>query len=316
MKKIIFALFFAVFASSTYAQDTKSTYNFLRVPMSAHAAAVGGENITIVENDPSLIFSNPALLVNTSSGTVGFNYMSYMKGCNNMSAVYCHDLTERGVIAASAQYIDYGTMKEMTSEGVQTGTFNAKDIAFTGYFSYLLSDKFSAGIAMKIITSQIAGYSSMGIGVDLGLNYYNTETEWSTSVVAKNLGGQIKAYDNVHERIPMDVELGVSKKFMNMPLRLHLTMLGLTHWRDTRFMNHVVMGADFLLGSGIWIGGGYNFRKANEMVYGTEGEKESSHAAGLCLGAGMNMERFKINLAWNKYHTASSALMINLAYTF
>ena len=35
--------------------------------------------------------------------------------------------------------------------------------------------------------------SSMAVGVDLGLNYYNSENELSFSLVAKNLGGEIKS---------------------------------------------------------------------------------------------------------------------------
>ena len=44
-------------------------------------------------------------------------------------------------------------------------------------------------------------------------------------------------------------------------------------------------------------------------------DDESSHMAGLSVGAGLNLERFKINIAYGKYHVSSGSLLINLAYS-
>jgi len=313
MKKVVFTLLLLISATFSVAQESQTEYNFLRIPVSAHSAALGGENISLVENDASLIFSNPALLCNVSDKTIGLNYMNYMQGVNTLSASYNMDVLERGSVGASAQYIDYGTMKEMNAEGIQTGDFKAKDISLAGYFSYLLTDKISAGIAAKFITSYIGNYNSLGVGVDLGVNYFNDEYELSISAVAKNLGGQIKAYEDDYEPMPIDVQLGVSKRLVHTPLRLNATLVDLNHW-NVKFKNHIVIGADLILSKSIWVGMGYNFRRASEMSIGT-GDNESSHGAGLSVGAGLNLERFKVNLAWGKYHVASSSLMINLAYS-
>ena len=56
MKKIVFTLLLTLFAVVIRAQESQTEYNFLRLPVSAHAAALGGENITIIEDDPSLMF--------------------------------------------------------------------------------------------------------------------------------------------------------------------------------------------------------------------------------------------------------------------
>ena len=42
---------------------------------------------------------------------------------------------------------------------------------------------------------------------------------------------------------------------------------------------------------------------------------ESSHGAGLSLGAGLQLERFKLNVAYGKYHVSSSSILVNLAYS-
>ncbi len=300
-------------AATTKAQDSRTGYNFLRLPVSAHAAALGGDNISIIEDDESMIFNNPALLSSVSDKTINLNYMNYMSGANTASASFNRIIKERASVAASAQFVDYGKMKETDENNIQTGEFSAKDISIAGYFSYMLTDRLAGGITAKFITSYIGDYNSIAMGVDLGLNYYDPEKEWSVSLVAKNLGGQMKAYDDQYDRMPIDIQLGASKRFAHMPFRISATLVDLNHL-DYKFINHLVAGVDIIISPTIWVGAGYNFRRANEMKI-TETDGEISHGAGLSFGAGINLERFKLNLAYGKYHVSSSSILINLAYS-
>lgn len=313
MKKTLFIIILTVIAATTKAQDSRTGYNFLRLPVSAHAAALGGDNISIIEDDESMIFNNPALLSSVSDKTINLNYMNYMSGANTASASFNRIIKERASVAASAQFIDYGKMKETDENNIQTGEFSAKDISIAGYFSYMLTDRLAGGITAKFITSYIGDYNSIAMGVDLGLNYYDPEKEWSVSLVAKNLGGQMKAYDDQYDRMPIDIQLGASKRFAHMPFRISATFADLNHL-DYKFINHLVAGVDIIISPTIWVGAGYNFRRANEMKI-TETDGESSHGAGLSFGAGINLERFKLNLAYGKYHVSSSSILINLAYS-
>ena len=300
-------------AATTKAQDSRTGYNFLRLPVSAHAAALGGDNISIIEDDESMIFNNPALLSSVSDKTINLNYMNYMSGANTASASFNRIIKERASVAASAQFIDYGKMKETDVNNIQTGELSTKDISIAGYFSYMLTDRLAGGITAKFITSYIGDYNSIAMGIDLGLNYYDPEKEWSVSLVAKNLGGQMKAYDDQYDRMPIDIQLGASKRFAHMPFRISATLVDLNHL-DYKFINHLVAGVDIIISPTIWVGAGYNFRRANEMKI-TETDGESSHGAGLSFGAGINLERFKLNLAYGKYHVSSSSILINLAYS-
>lgn len=296
------------------AQESQTAYNFLRLPVSAHAAALGGDNITIIEDDPSLMFANPALLSSVSDKSINLNFMTYMAGATTASASFTKTIKKRATVAVTAQYMDYGTMKEMDENNVQTGEFSAKDIAVSGVFSYILGERFAGGITAKIINSYIGSYSSWAVGVDLGLNYYDDEREWSVSLVAKNLGGQFKAYDDEYDKMPLDVQLGVSKRFTALPFRLSATLVDLNHW-DYSFFNHIVAGIDIILSRQIYIAAGYNFRRADEMKIQSGTDDESSHWAGFSCGAGLQLERFKLQLAYGKYHVSSSSLLINLTYS-
>ena len=314
MKKCVFTLFLGLFSTILQAQDSQTEYNFLRLPISAHAAALGGDNITIIEDDPSLMFSNPALAASVSDMTVGLSYMNYMKGANYMGASFTKAMSDKATLAGGIQYMNYGKMKEVDENNVQLGEFNASEIAVEAIFSYELAKNLVGGITGKFITSYIGSYNSIAVGVDLGLNWYDPEREWSVSAVAKNLGGQVKAYDDNFGNMPFDLQLGVSKTFAALPVRISATLGDLTHF-NYRFINHLNLGAEVLLSESLWIGGGYNFRRANDMKIGV-GDDESSHGAGFSFGGGINLERFKLNLSYGKYHAASSSIMVNLAYVF
>ena len=314
MKKFVLTLISTLFTCMLWAQESQTEYNFLRLPVSAHAAALGGDNITIIEDDPALMFSNPALASSVSDKTIGLSYMNYMSGANYMGASYTKALGEKGTIAGGVQYMNYGKMKEYHQNNTQIGTFNASEIAIEGIFSYELAHNLVGGITAKFINSYIGNYSSMAVGVDLGLNWFEPDYQWSVSMVAKNLGGQIKAYEENYGKMPMDVQVGVSKTFAALPVRLSATLVDLTHY-DYRFINHLNLGADILLSDNIWVGGGYNFRRADEMTIGSN-EDSSAHGAGFSVGGGINLERFKLNLAYGKYHATSSSVLVNLAYSF
>ncbi len=310
---ILSALCLVSFLSPLSAQESQTAYNFLRLPVSAHVAALGGDNITITDDDATLIFHNPALINGVSDKTINLNYMTYMEGAKTASAAFVKGIGERGTWGVTGQYMDYGTMKQTTAENQDLGTFSARDIVLGGSFAYALTNALSGGITAKVISSHIAGYSSLAVGFDLGLNYYDEEHDLSLSAVARNLGGQVKAYDDTFDRIPIDLQVGVSKRLGNAPLRFSATLSRLTDWDDS-FGHHLTVGVDVELSQQIYIAAGYNFRRASEMKI-SEDDGSSSHGAGLSLGAGLQLERFKLNIAYGKYHVSASSLLFNVSYT-
>lgn len=314
MMRRFLALAFWLLAIGAQAQESQEVYSFLRLPVSAHVAAVGGDNITLTNDDATVIFHNPALITDVSDKSLNVNFMTYMEGSATASASFVRAYKERASWGVSAQYMSYGEIKETTASNLQTGTFSPKDIALAGSFAYLLSNRISGGITARFISSTIGSYSSAAVAVDLGLNYQDTERGWSVSAVARNLGGQIKAYDEDFERIPLDLLVGVSRQLPNAPLTLHATLSRLNNW-DQAFIKHLAVGADIRLGSAIFVSAGYNFRRSSEMkIY--EGEDTSaSHGAGLSLGGGIELERFKLSVAYAKYHVSASSLLVNLSYT-
>ena len=90
-------------------------------------------------------------------------------------------------------------------------------------------------------------------------------------------------------------------------------MSRLTHWDDA-FLRHFAVGADLLLGYGIYVAAGYNFRRSSEMKI-SAGDEQSNHGAGISFGAGLQLQRFKIQAAYAKYHVSSYSILVNATYS-
>ena len=167
--------------------DSQTSYNFLRLPLSAHAAALGGDNITMTDDDVMMMFHNPALITGTSVGTLGLQYMNYMSGCNNVSAAYNMLVKEKWNIGIGIDYMGYGSIRHTDADNNDMGTYKASEMAFYGILGYELASNLAGGISLKYVYGNISSYNSMAVAVDLGLNYYLPESNGELQDVINNL---------------------------------------------------------------------------------------------------------------------------------
>lgn len=306
------------------AQEANSVFSFLSVPTSAHAVALGGSSVSLVEDDISLVFRNPSLMSNVSDKSLGMNFLTYMKGVNAGSAAYCQAVGERGTWGVGALFQGYGSITETLPTGEVIGSTKPLDMCLSGGYSYLLSDFWSAGAMGKFIYSHYGEFTSCALAVDLGLNYFNEDIDFSAGLAARNLGGQVKRFGDHSEQLPINLEVGVSKGLGHAPVTLSLTLIDMTAWRQNDyfsttgkvsagriFTNHLTFGIDIRPVNFIYVAGGYNFRRAYEMK-----AAGGSHAAGLSFGAGVELKKFKFGFSYAKYHVSMPAFAFSLAYSF
>ena len=313
-------LFLPLFAT---AQGGDNAFTILRLPYSARSAALGGQNISVIEDDITLAMHNPALLSSVSDKTINLTYMTYMSDSKIAGAMFSKTFGERSTGAISARYIDYGEFEGYTEDNIYTGTFSAKDMEFAVMYSYLLSDNWSGGVTGKFIYSKYESMSSIALGVDLGINYYNPENELSLSFAVKNLGGQVKAFEEKNEKMPVDLQLGFTKRLSHAPILISATFVNLHKWSKDDFYNadgsedsfgemlmkHIMLGADILIGRNFNISLGYNYRIGKELSV------EGSKWDGLTAGAGLHINKVKLGVSYSKLHVSSSSLLFNLSYS-
>ena len=305
------------------AQDGESAFNFLRLPYSSRAAALGGSNISVIGDDLSLSMHNPALLINVADKTIDLSFMTYMSGSKVAGAAFNKHFGERSSGAVSLRFIDYGKFDGYTDDNIYTGTFRAMDAELSIMYCYLLSDNWSGGVAGKFVYSQYESMNSLALGVDLGLNYYNPDIDFSASLTFKNLGGQVKTFEQKHELMPIDIQLGFTKRLAHAPILLSATLVNLHKWSAKDFYNadgsednfgeillkHIVLGADVLIGKNFYASVGYNYRLGRELSVSGRGFE------GFSLGAGLHINKVKFGVSYSKLHISASSLLFNLAYS-
>lgn len=328
----IFSLLLAVLPATALAQEYASAFNTLRLPASSHAAALGGQNVTLIEDEPTAGWYNPALYANVSDLSAGLDFMTYAAGSTWMGAHFVKAFGERHTMAVGAQYMNYGKMDETDEAGNTLGQFSAKDIVIGAGYSYLLSDRWTGGANLKMMVSNLADYTALAAAIDVGVNYYDDEKDLSVSASLQNIGTQLKAYhDGQRTHLPFTLALGFSKGMAHLPVRFHVTMTDVTRWKSSYYvlpenkdkdksdkvgfgkiaLNHFVLGLDILPTDYLYLSVGYNFRRAYELK-----ASGSSHLAGLSAGAGVNVKHFKFGVSYAKYHQASNSIMANVGYAF
>ena len=317
----------AAVASAT-AQDGSSAYNFLNITSSARVYALGGTNISLVDDDISVADQNPALYGQEMSGQIGLNYMKYIGGSNFAGVGYAHSVGQYGTLAGTIRYFGYGSMQETDVEGNIVGTISPKDMSFGVAYSHDITDRLRGGINLKGVYSSYAEFSAFAVATDLGLNYYDPERDMSLSVVCANLGGQVKRFHERYDRLPIDLMVGWSQSLQNFPLRLSVTARNLTKWhlpyyesgdgtetgefrvKDKFFSNlmrHLVFGVDIISSPNWYLALGYNYKTRTDMS-----TYSRSFVSGFSVGGGINVRAFGFGIALAQPHTGATTLMLNL----
>lgn len=308
------------------AQEGEKVFRFLELPTSVRANTLGGTNVSVIENDVSLVFLNPAALGREMNMNANVNFLSYISDIKVGSAIFGKSIRENNSFAVGVNYVDYGKFKETTSQNEVIGDFSAKDIVVSGVYSHMLTNRLRGGVTAKFISSNYAEYSSIAIGFDVGLSYYNEDREFSAGLVLKNMGSQISSYNDTRVGMPWDVELGISKRLRSVPLRFSLTADYLTQWNfanvdeangidssDDSFIKtafkHTVWGVDILPSENFWIGVGFNPKVHYDMAL-----QDGNKFGGFSAGAGLKIQKFSIGFSLAQYHPAAATYQLSVGF--
>ena len=64
-------------AGTVRAQSLESSFEFLRLPVSAHNSSLGGRTVSVFDPGTTLFITNPALLSATDTRLLGLNVMTW-----------------------------------------------------------------------------------------------------------------------------------------------------------------------------------------------------------------------------------------------
>ncbi|MEN8157515.1 MAG: type IX secretion system protein PorQ [Bacteroidota bacterium] len=304
----------------------ESTYAFLGLTNSARVAALGGEVVSINDDDINLVFHNPALLTADMHNHLNLNYVNYFAGVNFGYTSYGYHREGIGSFAIGMHYVDYGTFSGRDEYAEELGSFTASEYALNlVYARSVLDSMLTVGVNLKPIFSSFERYTSLGIALDMGVTYHNPTTLTTVGVVSKNLGMQLISYTGGRENIPFELQAGITQGLAHAPFRFSVTYQNLERWDLTyekeesdvfnpmgeeaqtsgfdlfgdKLMRHLVFGVEFLIGENFHADFGYNYKRRKEMsVVARPG------MVGFSWGFGFRISKFHIAYGRSSYHLA------------
>jgi hypothetical protein len=304
-----------------------TVFTSLDIQPSARVAAAGGFLPSVRDGDLSLAIYNPALLDTLSHQQTALSYVNYFAGVNLGFAGYAHHLDSSNItLAATMQYVNYGQFIERDAAGFELGSFSAGDYALILGAATPIDSLFTAGINLKGIYSNIAGFNAWGVAVDFGVTYHNPLKRVTAALVARNIGHVFGGFtDGERDSISPNVMVSVTHKLKHAPFRFTLIYDHLQQWDLTtpfdrqptidpftgnevggirypfgdRLMRHITFGTEILLTDNMFVNIGYNYRRRQELRI-----NDRPGTAGLSWGLGFRISKFNFAYGRATYHFA------------
>jgi len=294
MKNGIYLIVVLTILSFT-ASNAQNTYEFLKLDMSARAASLGGSFVAN-NDDPDVIFYNPAGLSMLENNPVSFSFVKHLMDINLASVSFSTELNEIGRFGAAVKYINYGTFDKADEFGNRTGEFGAGEIALIVGYANQLDMNFYYGANIKFIYSSIDDRYSNAIAGDIGLHYTIPEQYLNFGLSVLNLGTQISSYYSLKEELPLDITIGLSKRLEKIPIRLSLDFHRLNQDRDsfTERFKAFTVGAEINLSKVLTLRLGYDNERRSDLKIGT-----TAGIAGFNIGLGAKISEYSFNYGYS-----------------
>jgi hypothetical protein len=282
-----------------------------------------------------MVFNNPALQIPAMHSQMNAVFNNYYSGIKvyHLSLGYTHEKSKTN-FAWGLNYFDYGNVSETDASGNVFGKFRPRDWVMQVSASRAYEEKWNYGATLKFINSQYGQFSSNGLALDIGIRFHDTAHLFSASLVAKNMGTQLKKYDaSTGDDIPFDLQVGFTKRLAKAPFSFSVTAQRLQHfdieYNDTAFnnengfdngsnrqftfgklLNHFVLATTIYLGERVEAIAGYNFLRRKDLSFGEAGNGLS----GFSLGAGVKLGKLQIRYgrAWYQNNSAYNQLGLNM----
>ncbi len=331
MRYILTIAFFLLAATYNAKAQTggDNAYEFLNLSTSALVSSLGGINVSLVTNDPSLAYYNPALLHKDASENISLNYTNYFSGINYGYVSYARHSESHGTFSTGISYLNYGKFEEADQGGVITGTFKASEYALNLIWSYSIDSLINIGVNLKPVFSHLDKYSSVGILLDIGGLYQSRNGLYSAGITIRNMGTQITSYSGIKEPMPFEIVAGATARLQHAPFRFSLTARNLQRYNmihkselidenlnkmyngingvSENILRHLIFSVEFLPTDNFFISTSYNYLRRKELMV-----ESRSSMVGFSIGAGLKLSNMELALSRSKYHLAGSLTNISV----
>jgi hypothetical protein len=251
------------FATEPFAKVGTYALPFLKIGVSARAAAMGGA-FTALSNDATATYWNPAGLTDLTRTDVSLSYtwwpadiaLNYAAGAFTLPFV-------PGTFGVSARALTMDPQKVRTiylPEG--TGqTFDAGDMSFGMSYAKFFTDKFSSGATVHFIHSGLAEKSINTFAFDFGLIYRIGLWGMRLGMLIQSLGAEVN-FDDRSSKLPTQFKVSMAATPYAQGVNSLQSVFEFAHPSDNK--ETINVGAEYGFNQFFFLRGGYNFGADSE----------------------------------------------------
>ena len=288
---------------------------------------MGGDVISIFDNDVSLANFTPSLLNENMDKQIAFNFVDYLADINFISFHSAKKISENLMLFAGVDAINYGEFNGTDIVGNSTANFNASQQIITLGSSKKLSDNFTLGANIKLLNSNLETYHAMTLSSNISTTYINLDSDFTSTFLIKNIGKPIINYTSEKEDLPFEVQLGISKSLKHLPFRYSVVLHHLNQYdisddynlntiydpitntlqiKDEtvakKMLRHVIIGGELNpFRKSFYLRGGFNFQRREDLKLSS-----AFSMSGFSWGLGFSIKKVQINYSRSAFHTSSS----------
>ena len=260
---------------------------FLKIPISARAAAMGGAYVGICQ-DATSVFWNPAGIANVKSHSAHFSHTKWFDTFDVNAASYVYNAGSFGVLAASVLMLGMDNM-EVTNEFAPNGSglfFDAQDLALGISYARNLTDRFRVGLTARYIQQRIWNETANSISFDVGTQYQLDFQHLTLAMSMSNFGPDMKfdgpdlsvKYDDnpkfpnrliptrletEYYPLPLNFEFGIAMDLVRSQFARAVVAVDAIHPNDNRERIH--FGTEVSFYDRIFFRGGYKLNHDDEQ---------------------------------------------------
>lgn len=300
----VFTIIFCVsfFIGRTQTLGGSSAYNFLKLPSSPLLTAAGGVNTSYKTNEVGLSANNPALLTTDLHAQLGLSFNSFLAGIKTYSLTGAYQKEKLNTsFGGHIYFVDYGSIPNTDAAGNVSGNFHPVDYVVQVSAARKYLEHWNYGASLKFISSNYQLYKSSAVALDFGVLYSDSSNQLFASVLAKNMGFQVKTYAGQNEDLPFDLQIGITKRLAKAPFGFSVTAQHLHQFNivysdesfntDNNFssnnnffnkvFNHIVIASHIYLGNNLEATLGYNHLRRQELNIGSSGNGLNGFSTGV-----------------------------------
>lgn len=204
---------------------------FLRISPDARSGGMADMGVATTPDAISGLWNIGKVAFNQSKGGIVATYTPWLKDLVNdvylASLAGYYKFDDNQALSASLRYFSLGNITFTDNLGNDFGSFRPREFGIDVGYSRRLNAKNGIGVALKFISSNLAGGTTVGstsyktgnaVAADLGFYHDGTKADgdgWAWGVVLSNLGSKIAYTDNADAKDFIPANLGLGLNYRN-----------------------------------------------------------------------------------------------------